>query len=108
MATFFSKHRELRLTIGEDVRKSGDKEMRIPKLAVFKDNIFKTNDEELIKLLRAHDSFGKSAIGGFHETDEKTDREALLKSKQIVEQGERVDLGSAVKLAEQSNKRKSF
>lgn len=87
MAKFFSKHRELRVHLGEIVSEIGDKKISSMNVAVFKDNTFSTDDEATIKLLRAHKFFNSAQTGGFFETDEKTDRKALIENKKLVEQG---------------------
>lgn len=87
MAKFFSKHRELRVHLGETVSEIGDKKISSMNVAVFKDNIFSTDDEKMIKLLRAHKFFSSAQTGGFFETDEKTDRAALIENKKLIEQG---------------------
>lgn len=108
-ATFWSHHKNLSLVIGEKVTKFGDKEIRSPLKVDFKDNMFSTEDESLAKQLRAHQACtdGKVRIvGSFHETDEKTDREALLKNKKLVENGTPVDLGMANAVTQMDNKRR--
>lgn len=99
MATFFSKHRELKVNLGVKVTKMGDKEVSNPITASFKDNMFRTEDKELIELLRKHPFFKTNLTGGFHETDEKSDRETLLQAKKIQEQGTKIDLGARTQAA---------
>ncbi len=106
MAKFFSKHRELRVHLGETVSEVGDKKISYMNVAAFKDNIFSTNDDAQIKLLRAHKFFNSAQTGGFFETDEKTDRAALIENKKLTEQGTERELTTAATVP--SSKAKSF
>ncbi len=88
MATFWSHKRLLALSLGEKVTKVGDKEVKSPIEAAFENNIFRTDDQDVIAKLRAHPRFGKT----FHETDEKADRETLIQNKKIIEKGQKGNL----------------